>query len=109
MTQQQKFEKFSHKKIFFVILYLLSILYFLPLISSPVNVYDEGIILTGAERTQKREVPYSDFWTMVHPGQLYALSSVFNVFGTSVLVERLYDILIKSFIPLETAEKTGIL
>lgn len=57
-----------------------------------VNPYDEGFILLGAQRVLEGEVPYRDFWGMYPPGQFYALAGLFKLFGSSVLVERLWDL-----------------
>ena len=40
-------------------------MYLFPIIKMPIGVYDEGVILTGADRIQKGYVPYKDFWTIV--------------------------------------------
>lgn len=53
-----------------------------------VNPYDEGIILLGAERVLRGEIPYRDFWTMYGPGQFYLLAGLFSVFGVSDLTLR---------------------
>lgn len=56
-----------------------------------VNVYDEGILLTGTMRTMAGQVLYRDFYYIYGPLQLYLFAALFKVFGMSVLVERLAD------------------
>lgn len=67
-----------------------------------VTVYDEGIILTGAERVLKGDRPYVEFWSMYPPGQFFTLAFLFKLFGISVFVERIYDLVIKSLISILT-------
>lgn len=83
-----------------VTLFVLSILYNFSLIKSPVGVLDEGIILAGAQRVSNGEFPVADFWDLYPPGQYLVVSALFSVFGESVLTERLYDIVIRSFLAL---------
>jgi hypothetical protein len=61
-----------------------------------VNQYDEAIILVGATRVISGDVPYRDFYSIYGPGQFYVLAAMFKLFGPSVLVERLWDLLIRS-------------
>jgi hypothetical protein len=60
-------------------------------IKSQLNVYDEGLILTGASRVVAGDVPYRDFWTIYSPGQFWLLATLFRLFGQSVMTARLYD------------------
>lgn len=55
-----------------------------------VRIYDEGTSVYGAARVLKGEVPYRDFWTIYGPGQFYLLALVFKIFGTSLLIERIF-------------------
>jgi hypothetical protein len=61
-----------------------------------VNVYDEGLILTGAFRILNGDIPSRDFYVVYGPGQFYILAGLFKVFGTNVLVARIYDSAIAS-------------
>lgn len=63
-----------------------------------INLYDEGIILVGAERVLHGQIPYRDFWTMYGPGQYYLVSWLFSIFGTSDLVLRFYAFIVKAVI-----------
>ena len=49
---------------------------------------DEGIILQGAVRILRGEIPYRDFFSFYTPGSYYIYAAVFRVFGTSLLVAR---------------------
>ena len=42
------------------------------------------------------DIPYRDFYANYGPAQFYALAVLFKVFGPSVVVERLWDLLIRS-------------
>lgn len=83
---------------FLIILHFFSILVLLFGIRQPLNVYDEGIILVGAARVQMNELPYLDFFSLYSPGQYFVISTLFKIFGSYILVERLYDILIRAFL-----------
>jgi Dolichyl-phosphate-mannose-protein mannosyltransferase len=61
-----------------------------------VRPYDEGLILFGSARVQSGDIPYRDFYANYGPGQFYVLATLFKVFGPSVLVERLWDLLIRA-------------
>lgn len=49
---------------------------------------DEGIVLQGAERILRGEMPYRDFFTFYTPGSFYLLAGIFRVFGDSFIVAR---------------------
>lgn len=59
-------------------------------------IYDEGIVLTAAMRVAAGQIPHRDFYANYGPAQFYVLSWLFKVFGESIFVERLYDLLIKA-------------
>jgi 4-amino-4-deoxy-L-arabinose transferase-like glycosyltransferase len=61
-----------------------------------VNEYDEGLILSGAARVLSDDVLYRDFFRTYGPAQFYVLAALFKLFGPSVVVERLWDLLIRA-------------
>ncbi|MEO9190559.1 MAG: hypothetical protein ABI224_11265 [Acetobacteraceae bacterium] len=63
-----------------------------------VGSYDEGLVLVGADRVLRGDLPYRDFWTMYGPGSFYVLASLFGLFGEFALVERAFDIATKAAI-----------
>ncbi|HET8578328.1 MAG TPA: hypothetical protein VFO18_14620 [Methylomirabilota bacterium] len=64
-------------------------------LTRPINFHDEGFPVYAALRVLEGEVPYRDFWTIHPPGQWYTLAAVFKVFGLSLLVERIWDAVIR--------------
>jgi hypothetical protein len=79
-----------------VCVFLLSaVVLFLPMSLYP-NIYDEGIILTGAMRVMAGQVPHRDFYANYGPAQFYILAILFKIFGPSILVERFFDIFLKA-------------
>jgi hypothetical protein len=62
------------------------------------NIFDEGIVLTGAMRVLSGQIPHQDFYANYGPGQFYALAGLFKLLGESVLVERLYDLFLRALI-----------
>jgi len=63
-----------------------------------VGTYDEGLVLVGADRVLRGEMPYRDFWTLYGPGSYYLLAGLFKLFGEFALVERGLDIAAKTAI-----------
>ena len=61
-------------------------------------IYDEGLVLTAAMRVAAGQVPHRDFYANYGPAQFYILAGLFKLFGESILVERLYDLLIRAFL-----------
>jgi 4-amino-4-deoxy-L-arabinose transferase-like glycosyltransferase len=49
---------------------------------------DEGIVLQGAERILRGEVPYRDFFSFYTPGSFYLVAGLFKIFGDSFVVAR---------------------
>lgn len=60
------------------------------------NIYDEGLVLTAAMRVAAGQIPHRDFYANYGPAQFYILAGLFKVFGEALLVERLFDLLIKA-------------
>src|SRR5262249_60771523 len=58
--------------------------------------YDEGLVLFGAVRVLHGDVPYRDFYANYGPAQFYVLDGLFKVFGPSILVGRVWDLVIKA-------------
>jgi len=85
----------SANRMFFYLLMLCQFLYLLFGINWDLNVYDEGFTVYGAARVLNGDVPYRDFWTIYAPGQFYVLAGLFKLFGSSILVERIYDVLVR--------------
>jgi hypothetical protein len=72
-----------------VTIFLFAFIFQLAGMDANLNMYDEGIILVGADRIMRGDVPYRDFWTMYGPGQFYWVVFLFKVFGSSDIVLRL--------------------
>ena len=62
------------------------------------GIYDEGIALTESMRVMAGKIPHRDFYFSYGPAQLYILAALFKLFGTSILVERLYGLCIESLL-----------
>ena len=90
----------NKKILFLIILLIINAAYYLPIMKSPLAPYDEGVIIVGAERVMKGQVPYKDFLTVYGPAQIYTLAALFKTFGITTTVERIYDIAIKSLLSL---------
>ena len=50
---------------------------------------DEGIVLRGAERILRGEVPYRDFFSFYTPGSFYLVALLFRFLGDSLVVARM--------------------
>ena len=75
---------------------MLALLFLTVAMGRYVNPYDEGLILYGARLVMDGAVPHRDFYFIYGPGQLYVLAALFKIFGTSVLVERIYDSVVRA-------------
>lgn len=71
----------------YVVTYILPSAYML---TKPLNVYDEGFLVTGAKRIAHGEVPYRDFWALYQPFNYLMLSGMFKLGGESIMIARLY-------------------
>ena len=79
-----------------LVVFMLSFLFlFLGMTRLP-NFYDEGLVLTDAMRVAAGQMPHRDFYVNYGPAQFYILAGLFKMFGQTLIVERLYDLLIKS-------------
>jgi len=90
----------NKKNLFLISLFIITVIYYFPIINLPPGPFDEGVILVGAERVLKGQIPSRDFFTQYTPGQFYMLAAMFKIFGISIIAERMYDIAIKSLISL---------
>ncbi|OGW33585.1 MAG: hypothetical protein A2X59_07835 [Nitrospirae bacterium GWC2_42_7] len=88
----------KYNKLIWIALFVFSAAYNFPIIKEYLYLCDEGTILVGAERILKGHLPYADFWSVYPPGQFYLLAFIFKLFGSSVLIERIYDITVKSLL-----------
>jgi len=66
--------------------------------SRKINVYDEGQILVSAMRVAQGEVLHRDFYEIYGPAQFYVLAGLFKLFGTSILVDRVWDTIVRAMI-----------
>jgi hypothetical protein len=73
-----------------------AVVYLWPGLIAHLNIYDEGLIVYGAVRVMDGQIPYRDFWTQYSPAQLYTLAGLFKLFGANILVERVWDIVIRA-------------
>lgn len=94
---------FNRKKIIYL-LALLSLIYsfigFRFVLFYTLFVHDEGIITYGATRVLSGGIPYKDFWIHYGPGQFYVIAGLFKLFGSYILVERIYLTIINSLVSL---------
>jgi len=84
----------ENKKIIFTIACTIALLYLFAGFNYELNIYDEAVGIYGAQRILNGDIPYLDFWTIYSPGYFYILSSVLYVLGNSILVERIFSILV---------------
>jgi hypothetical protein len=80
------------------LVFLVSYLFLFSAMTRRPGMYDEGIVLTAAMRIAAGQLPHRDFYFIYGPAQIYILAGLFKAFGTSLLVERLFDLLIKALV-----------
>jgi Dolichyl-phosphate-mannose-protein mannosyltransferase len=91
----RKFESLAASNKFVGSVFILLLVYMMYSSTRGISIYDEGLICYGADRVLAGDVPYRDFWTAYGPGQYYLLAGVFKVFGTSLLVARMYCVFVE--------------
>lgn len=64
--------------------------------SMTLNLYDEGIILVGAQRVFNGEIPYRDFWSMYGPAPFFLSSWMGGSDGPTVIGTRSIGIIAKA-------------
>ena len=89
------------RTILFYSLFVVGLLALFRQIKAPANLYDEGLVLTSAERIRAGELPYRDFWTMYGPGYFYALAGFFSLVNPTILAARLFDTALRFLLTLE--------
>ncbi|QXC52233.1 hypothetical protein KHC17_23930 (plasmid) [Agrobacterium salinitolerans] len=62
------------------------------------NLYDEGIVLTGAYRVLHGDWPSRDFYTNYGPAQFFVVAAIYEFFGMTALASRVYDALVSAAI-----------
>jgi hypothetical protein len=63
-----------------------------------IDVYDEGIMLVGADMIRAGFVPHRDFYTEYGPADFYMVAGFFRLIGHTVLAERLWDCTVRALL-----------
>ncbi len=63
-----------------------------------IGIYDEGLDLSSADIVAHGGLPYRDIYTSYGPAQSYVIAALFKLFGTTALIARAYDLLVRSAI-----------
>jgi len=63
-----------------------------------VGIYDESLVLFGADRVLHGDIPYRDFWSIYGPGAYYVQAGLFRIFGETAFVGRVADVVVKTAI-----------
>lgn len=71
-----------------ILVFVISLLYLCLFLRYSAMDPDEGIVIQGAERILRGEVPYRDFFSFYTPGSYYLLAYIFRAFGDSFVVAR---------------------
>lgn len=61
-----------------------------------VAMFDEGEILFNSVQVMNGQVPHRDFFTMYPPGQYYILAALYKLLGPSILIERVWDTVVRA-------------
>lgn len=77
-------------------IFLFSLLYLLPQFNKKIPSYDEGQILAVTERICRGEIPQRDFFMLLSSGAHSIIGFMFNIFGSSVMVERILTLVLAS-------------
>lgn len=74
----------------FVLLGFVVLLAFVEL-RTPLNVYDEGLVLSAGRRLLAGDVPYLDFWRVYPPGSFFLAAVIESLGGVTVVHHRMVD------------------
>ncbi len=88
------------KNILLIILAIITAIYYFPIINLALGPLDEAFVLVGAEKILNGQIPHIDFSSEYSLGQTSMLAALFKVFGVTVMTERVYDLIIKTFLSL---------
>jgi hypothetical protein len=80
------------------LIFALASVFFLFELSCLPNIYDEGLVLTAAMRVLAGQIPHRDFYANYGPAQFYILAGLFKLFGSSLFVERIYDLVVRALV-----------
>lgn len=61
---------------------------------SPIGTYDEGILLANADFVRQGALPHRDFYTNYPPGIFFLIAGLWEVFGVSIVGERVLGLLL---------------
>ncbi len=61
----------------------------------PINFYDEGLLLSGANSILLGAVPHADFYTNYPPGVFLIIAAMWKIFGISVINFRLLGLALR--------------
>lgn len=78
------------------IIFVVSAIVLLVTMNRSIDPYDEALVLEGASRVALGAVPHRDFYANYGPAQFYAVAALFKAFGSSVLVERAWDTVVRA-------------
>ena len=79
-------------------LFLCGFVFIFAAINRFASIYDEGLILTGAMRVARGDIPHRDFYANYGPAQFYVVALLFKLFGPLAMAERLWDFAIRAAI-----------
>lgn len=79
-----------------IVSYIFIVVLLVALTPVALNVYDEGIILTGTLEIMRGHLPHRDFYVNYGPLQFLILGGAFKTWGISVFVHRITDAAIKA-------------
>jgi hypothetical protein len=85
--------KLGKEKLIPLLLFTAAFAYLFSRICFDINIFDEGIVLYGAVSVLEGYIPYKDFWYIYSPGNLYFLALSFKIFGPSIILTRILNII----------------
>lgn len=93
--------KADRKKIAIAILVVaFAATYFLLTFNRTLNLADEGYLLYNCVKTADGQVPHRDFYDDYGPGFYWVGAALFNLFGTKIIVTRIFLVILKTLMAL---------
>jgi len=89
-SHSRSWNSVSHRDRFIAVLVFVMSLAYLSIFRHYTSLEpDEGIVLQGAERILRGELPYRDFFSFYTPGSFYLVAFLFRFAGDSLVVARI--------------------
>ncbi len=83
-----------------ILVVAIAAVYFLLTFNRTLNPSDEGYLLYNFQKAAQGQVPHRDFYDAYGPGVYWVGAALFNLFGTRIIVIRVFVVILKTLMAL---------